>query len=172
MDATAVESSRLDPLKKTKRYTTTKTYRVRLLYTIAILLWIALIVILRLYRYGIWGLVILAIPLIVYGIAIFNASDLTVEVEESLFSMSYLSIAFLVVIPLSLSINKRVNGDQREMTLLLLIAVILGICSLIDIWVRPKFLSIVKHGKSALQVATLTLLAFTLFIFYMGQRLP
>lgn len=159
-----------EPIKKTKKYTATKVWRVRILYCIAIVLWLIIIYALGLYKYGIWGNLILCIPIVAYGIAIFNASSLTVEVEEATYSVSYLSIAMLVVIPLSISMNKAYNGDKREFTLILVVAVVLGMLSLIDIYTRPKWLSVTRHAKSALQTASVVLLTFALFAYYMGHK--
>lgn len=163
--------SRREPFKKTKLYGSRRTQSVQIVYVIASLLWILLIFVLGLWKTDLMGTIILLIPLVVYGFGFYNANTLTVEVEETVFSINYLSIALLVVIPLTAWINKTYNGDQRYLTRIMVVAVIIALLSLVDIWVRPKWITVVRHVKSALQTAALTLVVFALYIYYMGQQI-
>jgi hypothetical protein len=52
----------------------------------------------------------------------------------------------------------------------MILAIMLSMISLIDVWVEPKWLSIVKHIKSILQTASLALLIYALYMFYVGRE--
>lgn len=158
-----------DPIKKTRKYGRRKTKAVQIVYIASIVIWILLLWALSLYTTDFVGYCILAIPIIVYAIGYFNASTLTVEVEESVFSLTALSIAILIVLPILAWVNKDFGGDKQFLVRIMIVAIILEMLSLIDIWVRPKWLSVVRHIKSVLQTAALTLLVFALYTYYMGR---
>jgi len=159
-----------DPIKSTKKYSKNKSQAVRLVYIFAIILWLGLIFFLQLYKTSALGYFILFIPLFFYFLGIYNASRLTVEVEEKTYAVSYISISLLIVIPLVAWVDKNYRGDNWYMSKIIVVAVVLALISLIDIWVRPKWLSVVRHIKSALQTASLTLLVFALYVYYNGQH--
>lgn len=163
------QNSKHEPIKRTQRYGRRKTKAVQYVYIASILIWLLLLWALSLYTTDFVGYCILAIPVVVYAIGYFNASSLTVEVEESVFSLSYLSIAILIVLPIFAWVNKDFGGDKQFLVRIMIVAIILAMLSLIDIWVRPKWLSVVRHIKSVLQTAALTLLVFALYTYYMGR---
>lgn len=169
-DEEDVVQCRREPFKRTKCYGRKRTKSVQFVYVMACLIWVVLIFVLSLWKTDLIGTIILLIPLLVYGFGFYNANTLTVEVEETIFSINYLSIALLVVIPLTAWINKNFNGDQRYLTRIMVVAVIIALLSLVDIWVRPKWISVVRHVKSALQTAALTLVVYALYVYYMGQK--
>ena len=167
---TSDDSEKHDPLKLTKRYSKKKVNLIQWMYIGLITLWIIIAWALQLYTTNLWGYFILAIPVIFYLIGYFNADQLTIEVEEKTFSMNYISIALFVVIPLTVWIEKNFHGDKWKLSKILVTAVVLALISLIDIWVRPKWISLVRHIKSGLQTMALTLLVFTLYSYYVGQK--
>lgn len=162
--------SRFDPLKLTKKYSASKARAVKLVYCVAIIFWLLLIYFLELYKTSGLGFFILLIPLFFYALAAYNAKSLTVEVEDKTYAVSYISISLLIVIPLVAWVDKNYRGDTWYMSKIIVVAVVLALISLIDIWVRPKWISLVRHIKSALQTASLSLLVFTLFAYYNGQH--
>lgn len=159
-----------DPRKKTKTYSQRRVTGVRIVYILAILLWVIIVWCLRLYKTSFMGWVILALPIILFGIGFLNAPYLTVEVEDSIFSIGYLSIALVVVLPILVWITKDFTGDRDMIMGILLIAIIFTMLSLYDIWVRPKWLTVSRHLKSVFQTLALTLLIFALYAYYLGRN--
>lgn len=162
---------RNDPIKMVKKYGKKRTQSVRLVYLLSMIIWLILILVLQLYKTQVIGYFILLIPFFFYFLGYWNADQLTVEVEEKTFSMGYISISLLIVIPLVTWVEKNFHGNRWYLTKIIVVAVILALISLIDIWVRPKWITLVRHIKSALQTASLTLLVFALYAYYMGQHL-
>lgn len=164
------DETKHDPIKTTKKYSAKKVSVIRWIYILSILLWLFLAWYLELYKtYGI-GYIILGIPIFFYLIGLYNADKLTVEVEEKTCAVSYISISLLIVIPLVAWVDKNYSGNQWYMSKIIVVAVVLALISLIDIWVRPKWISAVRHIKSTLQTASLSLLVFALFTYYTGQH--
>jgi len=163
-------SNHYNPIRPTKLYGKRKCYAVKTVYVVAILIWFLIIAILKLWQTDLFGFLILSIPVVAYFIGMWNANNLTVEVEEKTFSISYISISLLVVIPLVTWVDRNFNGNRWYLAKIIVVAVVLALISLIDIWVRPRWVSVVRHVKSALQTASLTLLVFALYVYYMNQH--
>lgn len=159
-----------DPRKKTKTYSQRRVLGVRVVYVLASLLWIGVIWSLHLYQTTFLGWVILILPLILFTMGFINAPYLTVEVEDSLFSIGYLSIALVIVLPIMVWITKDFTGDQNRIMGILLLAIVFAMLSLYDIWVRPKWLTVARHLKSVFQTLALTLLIFALYTYYLGRN--
>jgi hypothetical protein len=156
-------------INKYARYTPEKSLTIQITYIISVLAWIFLIYITGLYETSLLGLLILAIPIFVFGFGFVSARHLTVEVEESLFSANSLSIGLVILLPLLTELDKTYNKNKQLFTRAILIAIVLAMFSLLDVWVQPKYLSITRHIKSILQTMSLTLLIYALYSYYMGR---
>jgi len=157
---------------KKKPYGTRKTRAVQSLYVISALLWIALILLLGLYRTDRAGILILSLPLFVFAFGFINSGSLSVEVEEDMSKANYLSIGLLVVLPLLTYLNNDYKGSaekRRHFMTIIIVALILTMLSLVDIWVKKKWITLMKHIKSILQTASLTLIIFALYIYYVDR---
>jgi hypothetical protein len=162
--------NRYEKIDKHKAYGRKKTLSVQLLYLFAAVIWIIFCAVMGFTNIPWVGLVILAIPLVIFGIGFFNANKITVEVEDTIFMANYLSIGLLIVIPLLAWMDK-VNNNNKERVITAMIAgIVLSMLSLVDIWVRPKWLSFIKHLKSVLQTASLTLLIYAIYLFIIGRQ--
>lgn len=149
-----------------------KVQIIKIIYLIGIVLWTILIWYMKFYKTGKLGYIILIIPLFVYLFGFINSNKITVEVEDSLFSANYLSVGLLIVVPLLSWVDSKEKENKNKVMVIesMLIAIVLSLLSLVDIWVSPKWLSTVKHIKSILQTAAVTLLVFSLYMFYEGRR--
>lgn len=156
-------------INKYKKYGRNKTRTIQLTYIIASILWILLIAVTGLYQTTLLGYLILTIPLCVFGFGFINAQHLTVEVEENVFTANSLSIGLLILLPLLTEVDKSFNKNKKIFTRAMIIAVVLAMFSLIDVWVQPKMLSVTKHIKSILQTLALTLLVYALYMYYAGR---
>ena len=139
-------------------------------YIIAILLWILLIYLLRLYikaDFIVW--LVLLIPVVLFAIGAYNANKITIEVESSVFQNNYLSLGLLIVIPLLTWISKDFAGDKKRFISVLILAVILNVIAMIDIWVTRDNLSVVKHVKSIIQTMASVLIVYALYTYYLEK---
>lgn len=146
-----------------KHYSKDLSDKLRYIYILAIIGWIILIYILGLLNADILAWFFLLIPIIVYTINFSSITECNTKTEKELFKADFLSIAFLTAIIL---INGNRNGDKRHVFKLLFIAIILLILSLIDFWLPSELLILNKHIKSIFQTAALSLLVYTLYIYY------
>jgi hypothetical protein len=109
------------------------------------------------------GWLLLIIPLVVYGIGFAQAQYHTPELEDDMFLGNFLSFGFLTTVIL---INWTKVGDKRKFFKILMLALILILLSLIDVWVKKKYQILVKHVRTILQTAALILLGYVLYLYY------
>lgn len=156
-------------INKYKKYGRKKVFNIQLLYIIASILWIILIIIAGLYKTTILGFLILSIPIFIFGFGFSSARHLTVEIEENLFTANSLSIGLVILLPLLTEVDKSYNKNKKTFTRAMVIAVVLAMLSLIDVWIQPKMISLTKHIKSIFQTTALTLLVYALYMYYAGR---
>ena len=155
---------------KYKEYGRTKSIVIQTIYLIAAILWLLLVFYLNLYQVCGYGVLILIIPLVVFGIAYTNSNRLTIETEEDMFKANFLSLGLLIMIPLLSWLSKEYQGERDKFVCVIIIALIMTMLSLIDVWVRKRWISAVKHIKSIFQTLALTLVIYALYIFYAGRH--
>lgn len=139
---------------------------IRFIYITGILVWILILHFLRLYKTDFFTILILAIPFICFSIGYINAPQLTGELEDELFRSNYLSVGLLLVVPLLTWINREYVGDKTRYTKILILAIIMSLLSMIDIWVSDKYLAVLKHGQSVLQTFSIILIVYGLYSYY------
>lgn len=157
---------------KVKNYGTRKTRLVQGLYLVASVLWLALCYLLRLFHTNFIGLLILLIPLAVFAFGFISSSSLSIEVEDDMFKSNYLSVGLLVMFPLLIWCTNDYKGDigkRAQFITIIIVALVLTMLSLIDIWVSKKWITLVKHVKSILQTSSLTLIIFALYHYYLER---
>jgi len=143
---------------------------IQAVYIIALLLWVVLIVGLGLVNDDYISLCILLLPPIVYIINFVSLKDFTCKYEDQMFRGNFLSFAFLVAIVLIHWNNPISNQDKTEFFKILIVAFTLLMISLLDVWVSGENMSIMKHIKTCLQTASLTLLTLGLYLYYTFHR--
>jgi hypothetical protein len=142
--------------------------RIQSVYLLASIGWVLIILLLKLYEVKIIGWIFLILPLFIYFINYINASNCTSETEDEMFQGNFLSFGFLIAI-IILNWNTPALSDKSKFFKILVLAFILLMLSLVDLWVSKVHLTIVKHIKSALQTSSLFLLALSLYIYYVDQ---
>ena len=162
-------SKKIERIDRHKCYGRRKTLYVQLIYLYAVVFWLFLVFYLQAYRVDQIGGLILFIPIFTFGIGFLNASALTVEVEEDMFKANFLSIGLLIVLPLLTWMNRDYTGDRKKFIAILIGAIIFTMLSLVDIWVRKKWVTLVKHLKSVFQTFSLTLLILGLYLYYSNR---
>lgn len=143
---------------------------VRMLYVIYMIIWTGIIIWFELYITDIVGWLVLFIPYIIFAFGFCNAECLCREVENHMYRNNYLTIGLIIVLPLLTWISKDYKGatlrETKRFKAFVVLAIILIILSMLDIWVPRNWLSVHKHGKSALQTLALTLLVFAFYNYY------
>lgn len=157
--------------EKEGKYDRETKNNIETLYIVASITWLVLTVVLGLWKYDdilLWA--ILLIPLLVFAINYFNLEHFPLHLENQMLRGNLLSFAFIVAVVL-IHWNSPFDKQARtEFYKILITAFILLMISLVDLWVDEKKMLIVKHMKTALHTASLTLLAVALYLYYTYQR--
>lgn len=154
------------PLKTGSPYSPEVVANLRLTYIIAALIWIVVMGWLGLYRTDIMGWLILLIPFGLFAFAICNLDDVTDDMEDEVFQANYLTVGLLIILPLLTWMNKDYGGDKSRFISMLVMVIIFILLSMLDIWVKRGWLSVVRHVKSTLETFALVLLIFAFYTYY------
>ena len=149
--------------KRTTTYSAKCARDIQIAYLIAVIVWIVIIIVCHFHETDALGYVILAIPIIVYGVNFINACEVTKEVEDDMLKGNFLSFAFLVAIIL---INWSKIENKAKYFKILFIALILLMLSLVDVWVKPHQMPLMRHVRSIFHTASLALLVYALYSYY------
>ena len=152
-------------LRQTSRDESVKN--VRILYVIGIILWVLLIFAMKLYLTTLLGFIILLIPIVCFIIGFNNAEVVTDEVEDNIFRTNYTGVGFLILIPLLAWMSKGFSGNRRWYMTILMVAIILILLSLLDIWIKEDWIHVVKHATSILQTMSLVLVIYAIHAYYL-----
>lgn len=150
-------------------YTKRMIEQIKCIYILASIFWLIIIYMLEIYNIKsllMWAFVCL--PLFVFAINFKNADKCNHETELEMFQGNFLAFGSLITIVL-LNWNSPAVGDKGLFFKIIITAFILIMLSMIDIWASRKHLSLIKHIKSSLQTAALSLLALALFVYYITQ---
>jgi len=128
----------------------------RICYGIMLLVWLVLIVWFKLYRLeASW---LLWIPVGVFLVAMWNAPFLTYEVESEMSKVVYFPMIIVVGLALFSWMSKDYSGNGAIFGTGVLIAMVLVMISLLDVWTERRWVSVYKHGKSMLQTMSITIM--------------
>lgn len=152
------------------RYDCNTVEYIQAVYIIAMLLWVFLIFILDLWKDDILVMLILLLPVVVFTINFISLGNFTCCMEDQMFRSNFLSFAFIVAVVLINWNSPLGDHNKTEFFKLLIVAFILLMLSLIDLWVPKNKMSIVKHIKTSLHTASLALLALALYLYYIYHR--
>lgn len=162
-----------DPKDNTKvnlRYSDNKVFIMRIIYVVSIIAWLLIIFLLKLYVGNDWiAWAILTIPLLIYIISAFNVATDTIETENEVFQANIFALGLLIIIPLFSWMSRDFKGNKRKFIGILILALVLSMLSIIDIWTKPEWLSVIKHGKSVLQTMALVLIVYALYTYYLER---
>ena len=159
---------RKEKKKRDKKSDEEISYSVKLVYAAAIVVWIFLIFWLSLYRSHMLSIILLLFPLILFFVGILNSNVVTEEVEKSIFKTNYGGVGFLFLVPLLAWVSKDYTGDNEWFTTLLMVAIVLILFSLVDVWVKKKWFRTYRHAISAIQTMGLFLIIYSLQEYYLS----
>lgn len=145
---------------KSAPYSDSTVRILQIIYAIAIFIWVLLILVLPIRLNNVVGWLLLAVPIIIFLLSLINVRRVTVETEAKLFNLNYLSIGVFVIIPLITHDKFSDNTIMKIAT----VAMILAVFSLLDVWVPPDWVTIINHLRSILQVASLSLIIYALYM--------
>jgi len=111
-----------------------------------------------------WFLILL--PFLSFIIAIYSADSITKDVENFAFNANLLTLGMIVALPLLNWLAERYTGDRTTFTQMLALAIVLSMLTLLDFWVKPPYLCLIKHIKSALQTMAIILMTLAIYIFF------
>lgn len=169
LDEANCQYNTLTSKHKDKLYPLERVPYIRYVYIIGLLVWIALVCQFKLYKTDVFGWLIILIPIVLFLFGYVNAANITLDVEDEVFQANYLSMGLIVVVPLLTWINKNYNGNVKCFTSILVLALIITMLSMIDIWVTCDWLRVVKHAKSIMQTIAIVLIVYALYIFYVAS---
>ncbi len=143
--------------------------QIRLAYVFGLIAWLAIVILLKLYETDFIGTIILLIPIVVFLIGYYNADVVTPEIEKEMFTTNYLSVGLIVILPLLVWITDKQSKNKSKFIALLVMAIILTLLSMIDIWVSKRELSAYHHVRSMLQTLSIVIIIYALYIFYLEK---
>jgi hypothetical protein len=161
-----MENPKNDSPKEPKKYPPETVKVLQYTYIFAIIFWILLVILLGLGSELKFSLIILFIPLLIFAISIWNLQDVTVDDEENLFAINYLSIGVFVIIPMITWGHDKLGAKGARLMKIATVAMIMAVFSLIDVWHPPAWTSIIKHIRAIFQVISLTLIIYALCILF------
>ena len=143
---------------------------IRYMYICATILWLVAIAFMGILPPRDWiELLILFIPIIVFAISYSQLDCITEKVEGYMFRANLLTLGLLISLPLLTWIHENSHENRLMFIRLSSAAIILSVLTLVDIWVCPKYLPLVRHIRSVFQTFALTFFIFVLYRFFIEK---
>lgn len=139
------------------------------MYITVALLWILIVLYFDLYQFGIISYVLILIPLIIFVVGYINAPYITEELEENVFQASFLAIGALVLLSVFNWMREDYRGDSRYFVAVCAFSITVVLISVLDLWVKPRYLRIVRHFRDALETIATILFVFLFLIYWYGS---
>ena len=143
--------------------------QIRFAYVFGLIGWLAIVIMLKLYDTDTVGMILLLIPFLVFLLGYYNANIVTPEVEKEMFTTNYLSVGLIVILPLLVWITDVQSKNKSKFIALLVLAIILTLLSMIDVWVSKREMSVYHHIRSMLQTLSIVIIIYALYIFYLEK---
>ena len=140
-----------------------KIYYISTTYLIFIFLWILLVVLNNFHKSSVSF--VLLIPIIIFSIGIFNASNFDVDLQKDVFQVTFISVGLLLSLPLLKLFSEKNNNPQLNHVIFL--AMISILLSYLHIWIPSEERHLCKIIQSCLETFAITLYIFALVIFFL-----
>jgi len=151
------------------KYNENLIVQIRTVYVIATLVWLFIVFFMGFLKDDPIIIFILLIPVAVFAINFVSTGEFTCHIENQMFKGNFLYFGFIVAVIL-INWNKDLSAEEKhDIFRILVLALILLMFSMIDVWVSAEEQPIVKHIRTTLHTASLTLLAYGLYEFYIFQ---
>ncbi|AYV86154.1 MAG: hypothetical protein Solumvirus1_29 [Solumvirus sp.] len=160
---TSLTSSSISPQNKTSNI-------IFYCYMIGIVLWLLIIYFLQLYKGAdliVW--LLLLIPIIVLGVGAYNSRRLSPgDIDKTSSTATILSVGFVITVPLLVWAGNN-SKDRSKFVKIIIFALILALLTLLDFWVHPEYIPIVKHSKSILLTFFVVLVIFGFYGYFLEK---
>ena len=143
---------------------------VAVVYLIIILVWFAIIISLKLYIGNYVSLIILLVPVIVFGIAVYNDDGDLVSNHSIRNDDDVLTIGLILLLPLLYYMDKQFDGDKTRFVGIIIFAIFLSLLTTITMWVPRQYARIAKYARSGVQTLAITLVLYSLYMYYDHRR--
>ena len=156
------------PKPRKKCYCSDQTKKIQAMYILAACLWLVILYFGRFAeKYDYISLIILAVPLIVYCVNYNGCGFFEEDSADDIFRGNFLTFGYLIFI---VFMNWGEIKNKNMFFRILVVSVVLIMFSLIDLWVDKENMELLKHSRTAIQTAALSLLVFALYQYYLTQR--
>ena len=136
-------------------------------YVVMVIIWLVLVITLGVKPNDMVTIALILVPVIVFGIAIYNTYDFNRDQHNNKASVNLFTVALLST---SILVGWRKKGgsevDKQQFYKLFITGFLLAMLSAMDIWTNRKDEVYVVHGKSAAQTMALSILMIALFWYY------
>jgi len=154
-------------MKSTNCYPPTTIRYIQIAYLIGAILWILLFFWISNPCFDFWSWLFLFIPLLVFGIDFWNVAHIPTTIDSEMFQGNYITYGLLIV-TIIINWNSDLSpGHKLVFIQLVFLAFVLIMFSLIDLWIGYPHLALHKHVRSILQTMALTILALSLYLYYL-----
>lgn len=139
---------------------------VQIIYIIAVALWILLLFYLQVYKHNSHlGYLILLIPIFVFAMGYLSVGKITKDVRGYMLKADIVSVTVLFITAVLAGAGKETHFTYHIMV----VAAVLVLLSLIDIWVGIKTVEIIQAVKSIFQTMAVTLIIYVIVICLSSQ---
>lgn len=140
----------------------TPTY-ITSVFTIFMIVWTFVITYNKFFLLSLWP--ILLIPYGLFGLGIINAGDIADdEIEENVFSTTFVTMGLVISLPLLTMINK--DKQNKELTHIIFLGMIFTLFSYFHLWVDKPQRHVCKIIRSCLETIAVDLYILALTIFF------
>jgi hypothetical protein len=139
---------------------------VGVIYLILILIWIAIIIFLKLYETNWVGLIILLIPVIIFGIATLYQDEHLVSNHTLTDDDDFLTIGIILLLPLLTYFDKDYDGNKARFMGIIITSLFLFLLSVIPMWIPVRFAKYLKILRTSIQTIAITLLLYVIHLYY------
>lgn len=136
---------------------------IQVIYIFAVIVWFIIIWYLGLYTHDAVVWFLLFVPLIIFGINYVCLESSTTDVEDEMFTGNFIYFVFIAA-AIVISWSKVATGSSFFR--IVLVALVLIMFSLIDLWLPKEKLVITKHARTIFQTTALTLITVALYSYY------
>lgn len=135
------------------------------IYLILILIWLAIIIMLKLYDTNWVGILILLIPVVIFGIATYNQNEHLVSNHTLNDDDDFLTIGIILLLPFLTYFDKDYNDRVRFMGIII-VSLFLFLLSVIPMWIPATYAKYVKILRTSIQTIAITLLLYVMHLYY------
>lgn len=138
-----------------------RRFIVQVIYIIATVIWILLLFYLQVYKHdSVVGYLILIIPIFVFAMGYLSVGKITKNVRGQMFKADVVSITVLFITAVLAGAGQETHFTYHIMV----VAAVLVLLSLIDIWAGIKTVEIVQAVKSVFQTMAITLIMYVIYV--------